>query len=670
MGFEAPLALLAVVLAGAPIAIHLMRRRDLRVVVLPTLSLLRDAQAESRQRLRVADLLLLLLRILALALLLGSVARPYSLTHTVANGDDAVALAIVLDDSASMGVRSADTNAFDAARTAVHLALDELPSGSEAMVLLAAAPVRVLVPRTSDTDAVRDALNRLAPSGGHADVITAVQRARRELSSASAHDLRILVLSDLRAGTVPEGGIPPPRGASLTVMPIAPRIGPNLALRDVLVTPSHEAADELLLQATVARTPTDVDPEPERAENPIPCRVVVTDGAGRELASAPTTLEGPVATVRLSLPQQSADAATRDRRVLVRLETDGDIFPGDDQRVVALDGRVAAHVGVVNGSPHRSPHMDEVTFLRAALDAIATSDLTLDITMLDAASIETSALDTLDVLVLANVATLTPQQGARLETFVRDGGSVLVTAGDQVQIASYAAALPNCLPGRLEPSSPAPVGAVVGEAPLASVPSSRVERRLPVGALELGASSLLRFSDGSPLLAGRALGQGRCAVLTTTVDLAWGELPLTPEFVALIEQTLRWLLGARRPTTAPRAGEPAELAIPSAPVSATVTTPEGEELPAPAGGVFTSTRAPGHYTVRLDGVVSERLSFTVGIDPLESDLRSSPYEGTPAEAERGAGAARRRSWVPTLLLLAALSLAAEGLLRTRLPRAV
>ena len=98
MGFEAPLALLAVVLAGTPIAIHLIKQRDLPTLTLPTVALLRAAQAESRKRVRLADLLLLLLRVLALALLLACLARPYSLTSASTNSEEAVALAIVLDD--------------------------------------------------------------------------------------------------------------------------------------------------------------------------------------------------------------------------------------------------------------------------------------------------------------------------------------------------------------------------------------------------------------------------------------------------------------------------------------------------------------------------------------------------------------------------------------------
>src|SRR5690606_27020547 len=64
VGFEAPLALLAVLLAGAPVAVHLIKQRDLPTRTLPTVALLRAAQADSRQRMRLADVLLLLVRVL------------------------------------------------------------------------------------------------------------------------------------------------------------------------------------------------------------------------------------------------------------------------------------------------------------------------------------------------------------------------------------------------------------------------------------------------------------------------------------------------------------------------------------------------------------------------------------------------------------------------------
>lgn len=664
MGFEAPLALLALVFAGTPIAIHLIRQRDLRTLQLPTVALLRAAQAESRRRVRLADLLLLLLRVLALLLLLACLAQPYSLASLSASAEDAVALAIVLDDSASMGAKRGRGTVFDEARTRALAALDELPTGSEVTVVLAGAPSALLVPRTTDLDFARAVLGQALPSGTRADLAAALQRARRELAGADSVDLRLLLLSDFRAGDIPEGGLPPVRGVLRDDVRLDPDPEPNVALRDVLVTPAPGDPEQLIVQLTAVRTPTDAL-EPSDTAPPLALEARVERSDGTLVSETSFALEGGTATARLTVPRGGAG----DDPVRISVHHEGDALPADDVRMVDLQGRARSRVGLVNGAPHPSPHLDELTFLRAALDAASDVASGLDVVQLDTAGLEGDALDELDVVVLANVSALSARQGARLEAFVERGGGVLITGGDQVQPASYTAALPRCLPARLEPATDAPAGALVGESPFLSVAQPAVQRRLLLAALEPNAVALLRYPDGSPALAGRTLGTGRCGLLTTSVDLGWGDLALSGEFVALVEQTLHWLLGARRPTEAPRAGEPVTLALPSDDADVLVTTPTGESVPVPPEGTLTNTRAAGRYVVQVDGEPSERLSFIVEVEAAESDLRGAPPLDAGADGQAGAAQrARRRSWVPMLLLLAALALLAEGVVRMRLPQ--
>src|SRR5688500_20412176 len=78
MGFEAPLALLGIAAAAIPVIVHLMRRRDLPRIDLPTVALLRRAQVQSRRRMRLVDVLLLIARVLFLILLALAVAGPFA----------------------------------------------------------------------------------------------------------------------------------------------------------------------------------------------------------------------------------------------------------------------------------------------------------------------------------------------------------------------------------------------------------------------------------------------------------------------------------------------------------------------------------------------------------------------------------------------------------------
>ncbi len=666
MGFAAPIALLWLVVAGAPIAIHLIKRRDLKTLQLPTLALLREAQASSRKRFQIADLLLLCLRVLALLLLFGCLAQPYSHTTLAAGSGQALALALVLDDSASMQAARGSGSVLDDAKAAAINAIDELPAGSEVVVVLAGAPPALLCPRTTDLAEARRRVLGVRPSGTGTDLHGAIDVARQELARASLGDTRLLLYSDFRAGTVDEP-LPLPRGVLTEVVRMDPDAGPNFAIHDVVSTPAPGDPTLQLVQVGIARSPEDAPETRVPHQDTAPTRVTIriADESGEPLGEAEATLDGAAGVARVGIPSDALQGSYSH----VSLIAEGDALPADNQRTLRLAGPSQARVWLINGSPHSSLHLDELTFLRAALETASQSGaLALSVSIVDADAVESAALADVDVVILANVSAPSSRQGARLRQFVERGGGLLVTAGDSLRPRAYAAALGDCMPGRLEPATEAPQGPVVGQSPFLSIPEPRLRRRLPLSDLRLNAQPLMRFGDGSPLLAGVGSGDGRCAVLTSSIDLGWGDLPLAPEFVALVQESVRWLLGSRRPTVAPQAGQPVTLAHPDG-ARVEVETPSGDTLAVDADGVFRQTREAGTYTVLINGLPSTRASFVVSPESGESDLRPAPPLTEEISAQRAEHTtSRRRSWVPWMLLLAALALIAEGVLRSTHPR--
>src|SRR5437763_17205005 len=108
MGFLTPFGLIALPLLGVILALYLLKlRRPMAPVASLHLweSLTRDREANSLwQRLRVS--LLLLLQLVALAILILALARPWVATSE-AVGQHAI---IVIDVSASMGAADAEEN--------------------------------------------------------------------------------------------------------------------------------------------------------------------------------------------------------------------------------------------------------------------------------------------------------------------------------------------------------------------------------------------------------------------------------------------------------------------------------------------------------------------------------------------------------------------------------
>jgi hypothetical protein len=152
-----------------------------------------------------------------------------------------------------------------------------------------------------------------------------------------------------------------------------------------------------------------------------------------------------------------------------------------------------------------------------------------------------------------------------------------------------------------------------------------------------GADIAVAFTSGAPALLTRAHGQGRVALLTTSVDRDWGDLPLRPGFVPLAVQTITYLAGTRDQSSSSviAVGARKQLARAS---SYSVTTPAGASVPiTPREGeaaVFDGTDAPGHYRASV-GSEEQVERFVVEFDAREAD--TTPVTIAGATTSEGGG---------------------------------
>src|SRR6185503_20093933 len=214
--FLNPAFLWALPVASIPVIIHLLSRRRLPEISFPTTRFLKALEPNEVRRLRLRELLLLLLRTLALLFLVLAFARP-SLTPRSAVTHAAAAVGILVDDSASMtaldeqarprikGALARATALADAARAGdeLYLARSTRPDDPEtgrarALERLEPAPVAARLPEAAR--ALRLALGRSALRERELYWITDFQRsnvtpeARAELAEAVRAGIRVTLL--------------------------------------------------------------------------------------------------------------------------------------------------------------------------------------------------------------------------------------------------------------------------------------------------------------------------------------------------------------------------------------------------------------------------------------------------------------------------------------------
>ena len=197
MTFLAPLWLLLGAAAAVPLLIHLLRRRLGARVEFPAARYLARAEQEHSRRLRLRNLLLMLLRVTAVVLLAAAAARPVG--RLGGTGHAPTALAIVLDNSLSTSAIAGGRPVLTELRDAARAVAAEASSADRIWLLTADGRVHGGTPR-----AIIDAIDATEALPGAGDVAGAAVRAAALARGAGLAEDRIAVITDAQASSWPD----------------------------------------------------------------------------------------------------------------------------------------------------------------------------------------------------------------------------------------------------------------------------------------------------------------------------------------------------------------------------------------------------------------------------------------------------------------------------------
>ncbi|WAS96113.1 BatA domain-containing protein [Nannocystis punicea] len=695
MSLLAPLLLLGLLGLAAPLIAHLRGREEPRKIAFAATRFVRTGDEVVTMRRHLRDRLLLGLRLAALALLALALARPVSSGRArvavLGEPHDAI---LLVDGSLSMSLRTDRVRALDGAADAAAAVVDALPPGSR-VGLVTSDPSGPRLELSADLGLAREAIGEWlaggAPRAGAWPLDSGLPVAAALLrGDAGGRRRAVYAIGDPTArglGSLPETAgpdtpvLPVPALGSLDALPPVPE---HLSLDSVGWEPARDLDPRAVRVWGVVRRHAPGPLEPDNLR-----RVAVAmQLGGEEVARADVMVpRGGEARVEFT-HTLIGDGPSPASLALVELADDP--LPGDEVRHFWLAGEDELDIVLVNGDPSEMRAHDEVFFLATALSAAPGRRLRvhgLAPDQLEARLREPRPLAGVDVVVLANVRAPAPDAAAALARRVEEGLGLFVTVGERVEAAAYNDRLGELLPLRLREAL------VVGTAPGRT--ENRTEGLAPANLAHpalrglgddlglLGARTrrlfllepdaarpvdvALSFTSGAPALITHTHGRGRVALLTTSVDRDWSDLPLRPGFVPLVERLVAYLDASQQGAAGAvlRVGEPRIL---PGDRPATVITPTGERLAAVPDGhgeaVFKDTWVPGHYTVER-GEDEPPLRFAVQVDPAESDTTPRAVAGPQIEGDEVLAAARYPRWRP-LVLLVALILLIESILRWRL----
>ncbi|MGH7172190.1 MAG: BatA domain-containing protein, partial [Gemmataceae bacterium] len=306
---------------------HLIMRQKPRHLQFPAFRFLRQRQRINRRKLRLQHLLLLLLRVAAIAALCLALARPRVVAERVASlfyNERPIAAVLIFDTSPSMEYSAAGRTRLEEAKQRASELLNEMDPSSQIALLDSADDVGEGGPEWLSPALAQTRLDGLRIRAANAAVNRQLDRAVRMLEKVGEGEdppPRILYLFsdraraswDPRAGprTVPDGI----RALFVDVGADKPK---DLAIEKVEIVPSVVAPGaHIQIQVTVRATGTDFDtellcqfdndPDSERK-----MAIQLAAGQGRVFVferDAPQTRGGPAETTyQVTVKHQTADA--------------------------------------------------------------------------------------------------------------------------------------------------------------------------------------------------------------------------------------------------------------------------------------------------------------------------------------------------------------------------
>jgi len=441
MSFLNPLLLFGIAAVAVPIIIHLLNRRKFRKVNWAAMKFVKLSIDQNQRRMRLEDLILLLLRCALLALLALALARPVMRqSESSFMGQAGVTSVLVLDNSFSMGLEDGEATRFERAKAACTNILDSLPSGSSVALYLGSDVVRPVIEEpVFDLDAVREGVAS-APLSDHATALfPSVERAVSELEGSTSVRREVYVVTDNQ-----ELGW---RQSALMQKLLKKHDGD---IRVHFVVVGGEGATDNLGITALAPAEGLVT-----VGKPVRINVAVRNFSNREQKAITVSLRvgdanGTVSDVFIPTLEAGSTQAfpfliTLDQPGLHTVRAtimDGDRLPADNRRSIVINALKQISVLVINGD---SKDEDETWALEEAMAPAARNKKadfyvrTVTRQARDLLEVEAQVVDwsSYRLVVLANVKSLSSGIVEQLARYVGAGNGLLVFPGSEIDEAFY-----------------------------------------------------------------------------------------------------------------------------------------------------------------------------------------------------------------------------------------
>jgi hypothetical protein len=536
--------LIGLTAVAIPILIHLFTRKKIKTVNFSSIKFLKELQTQKIRRLKIRQILLLILRTLLILALVLAFARPaLKTTKSSAIGSGAQTTAmIILDNTLSMGREIEGRRLLDTAKQRA-LEVVNLMRPEDEIYLLYPQDPPVFAhegPRYT-LESVRELIENTELSYQNTDYVTSLSLANEILSKSKNINQEVYLICDmqkngLKSGDLNDGGKVLGENVKLFIVPVKAEDTDNLNILNV------QFGNQILEKGKVVEIESVVR---NNSRNTTKDKLVHLFVNGKRVGQSAVTLESNSAAkvVFRMIPDRTGLQSG-----FVLLEDDDLLednrryftFSIPDEVAVLLVGKENEDTHYLNLALH--PQNEAASFVESK--QILSNELLKQ------------NLENYKVVIFSNVPKLDNSVALKLQNFVAAGGGLMVFLGADVDLRNYNETFHKKLNlplltqsitnigknqflsfGRIDFSHPIFRGVFEDEK---KVESPHIRFALNIRS-ENPLDKIIEYSNGAPFLFESRYQKGRIMYVTTGLSRDWSDLVLRGIFVPLINRSVAYL---------------------------------------------------------------------------------------------------------------------------------
>jgi hypothetical protein len=638
MQFLNPLFLIGLAAASIPVILHLLNLRKLKTVEFSTVRFLKELQKTRIRRLRIRQIILLILRTLIIIFAVMAFARPtiegnlpLAETYTKSSA------VILVDNSFSMDVSDEFGSRINQAKSAARQALGSLRDGDEAAVITMSDPDKQLnISLSRNFNFLKQKISEIKVSNTPANLDNSLRVAMATLEDAMNINREIYIISDFQNNvlgrTVRDSAKLDASGAAVYMIPIGYESRAeikNVSVDSVALLTRIFQIDKLIETETYLRNNSDTD-----IEGLVASMLYNDQRIAQRSVDLPA---GRIKSISLASAPESQGA------VRGSIEIESDALDADNRRYF---GFIIPEKPAVAIAADRSARR----FIDPALAAPIKRQSFADVQFFEPSQLSGINLSNYELLIISSV-NLTKNDYERLRKYISGGGSVFLAAGPDMDLEQMNKQLQlfglggvekvdfaESSPGRyssVDRMHPMFEGVFKGETDSKNVVESpTIFRAYPAS----GGQPIIEMPGGS-FLAESRIDKGKIIYCAAPLSDEWSTLPLTGIYPTLLYRSIIYLTAREDYGVYTEAGRGVRLSLPKRFAGGgnfRIVDPAGNEFFAqaailPSGAVLSLNELDrfGVYVVyspdgRLASIISVNPAASESIlsSPSESDMRS------------------------------------------------